>query len=246
MSFSNIFQFVICLLILLTLPLAEQKFLILMNQSLSLIFSSWIMLLVSKVTDKPKVIYILSYIIFWSFIVLCFSNRPMIHFELIFMKGIRSISSFLSLLRMDVQLFWHQLLKIFLYIVIILIFLIIVLNFFSFLYKHLLVVVIWSVVSDSFRPHELQPTRFLCPWDFPGKNTVMDRHSLLQGIFPTQGSNLCILHWQADSLLSKPPGKPIETFILLGNNETSLLLTLYVLSLSFPNALPSASSTMLN
>ena len=138
-----------------TLPLAEHKFLILMNQSLSLIFSSWIMLLVSKVTDKLKVIYILSYIIFWSFIVLCFSNRPMIHFELIFMKGIRSISFFLSLLRMDVQLFWHQLLNIFLYIVIILIFPIIVLNFFSFLYKHLLVVVIWSVVSDSFRPHEL-------------------------------------------------------------------------------------------
>ena len=137
------------------MPLAEQKFLILMNQSLSLIFSSWIMLLVSKVTDKLKVIYILSYIIFWSFIVLCFSNRPMIHFELIFMKGIRSISFFLSLLRMDVQLFWHQLLNIFLYIVIILIFSIIVLNFFSFLYKHLLVVVIWSVVSDSFRPHEL-------------------------------------------------------------------------------------------
>ena len=79
----------------------------------------------------------------------------MIHFELIFMKGIRSISFFLSLLRMDVQLFWHQLLNIFLYIVIILIFPIIVLNFFSFLYKHLLVVVIWSVVSDSFRPHEL-------------------------------------------------------------------------------------------
>ena len=23
-----------------------------------------------------------------------------------------------------------------------------------------------SVVSDSLRPHELQPARFLCPWDF--------------------------------------------------------------------------------
>ena len=28
-----------------------------------------------------------------------------------------------------------------------------------------------SVVSDSFRPHGLLPTRLLCPWDFPGKNT---------------------------------------------------------------------------
>ena len=31
----------------------------------------------------------------------------------------------------------------------------------------------------------------------------------LQGIFLTQGSNLGLLHWQADSLLSEPPGKPI-------------------------------------
>ena len=29
----------------------------------------------------------------------------------------------------------------------------------------------------------------LCSWDFPGKNTGVDCHSLLQGIFPTQGSN---------------------------------------------------------
>ena len=26
------------------------------------------------------------------------------------------------------------------------------------------------VVSDSLQHHELQPTRLLCPWDFPGKN----------------------------------------------------------------------------
>ena len=25
--------------------------------------------------------------------------------------------------------------------------------------------------SDSLQPHGLQPTRLLCPWDFPGKNT---------------------------------------------------------------------------
>ena len=28
-----------------------------------------------------------------------------------------------------------------------------------------------SVVSDSSRPHGLQPTRLLCPWNFPGENT---------------------------------------------------------------------------
>ena len=36
------------------------------------------------------------------------------------------------------------------------------------------------------------PARFLCPWDSPGKNTGVNCHVLLQGIFPTQGSNLCL------------------------------------------------------
>ena len=35
---------------------------------------------------------------------------------------------------------------------------------------------------------------------FPGKNTGVGCHFLLQGIFPTQGWNLCLLHWQVDSL----------------------------------------------
>ena len=38
-----------------------------------------------------------------------------------------------------------------------------------------------SVVSDSWRPHGLQPTRLLCPWDSPGKNTGVGCHVLLQG-----------------------------------------------------------------
>ena len=57
-----------------------------------------------------------------------------------------------------------------------------------------------SVQSDSFG---LQPSRLLCPWDSPGKNTGVGYHFLLQGIFPTQGSNphhLHLLHWQAVSL----------------------------------------------
>ena len=37
-----------------------------------------------------------------------------------------------------------------------------------------------SVVSDSQRPHGLQPTRLLCPWDFPGKSTGVGCHCLLQ------------------------------------------------------------------
>ena len=49
-------------------------------------------------------------------------------------------------------------------------------------------------MSDSLRPPGLQPTGLLSPWDFPGKNTRVGCHSLLQGIFPTQGSNLGLLH----------------------------------------------------
>ena len=37
-----------------------------------------------------------------------------------------------------------------------------------------------SVVSDSYRPHGLQPTRLLHPWDFPGKSTGVGYHCLLQ------------------------------------------------------------------
>ena len=37
-----------------------------------------------------------------------------------------------------------------------------------------------SVVSDSSRPHGLQPTRLLHPWEFPGKSTGVGCHCLLQ------------------------------------------------------------------
>ena len=37
------------------------------------------------------------------------------------------------------------------------------------------------------------------PWDFPGENTGMDCHFQFQGIFPDQGSNLCLLHRPVDS-----------------------------------------------
>ena len=50
----------------------------------------------------------------------------------------------------------------------------------------------------------------LCSWTFPGKNTGVGCHFLLQGIFLTQGWNLCLLcllHWQADSLSTASPPK---------------------------------------
>ena len=56
----------------------------------------------------------------------------------------------------------------------------------------------WTRLSDWTE------LRLLCPWNFWGKNTGLDCHFLLQGFFPTQESNphlLCMLYWQADSLL---------------------------------------------
>ena len=47
---------------------------------------------------------------------------------------------------------------------------------------------------NLLRPHGLSPTRLLCPWDSPGKNTGVDCHSLLQGVLLIQGSNLGLLH----------------------------------------------------
>ena len=35
-------------------------------------------------------------------------------------------------------------------------------------------------MSDSLRPHRLQPTRLPCPWDSPGKNTGAGCHFLLE------------------------------------------------------------------
>ena len=70
-----------------------------------------------------------------------------------------------------------------------------------------------SVVSSSLRLHGLQPSRLLCPWDFPGKNTGVGCHFLLQGIFATQGSSWGILHWQVDSLpLSYQGNHPPQLF----------------------------------
>ena len=51
-----------------------------------------------------------------------------------------------------------------------------------------------SVMSDSLQTHGLQPTRLLCPFDFPGKNTRVGCPCLLQGIFQIQGLNPGLLH----------------------------------------------------
>ena len=68
---------------------------------------------------------------------------------------------------------------------------------------------------------DIGPSGSSCPWDFPGKNTGVACHSLLQGIFPTQGSNPCLLHWQADSLPLSHQGSP-QIIIFLWKSVNSL------------------------
>ena len=51
-----------------------------------------------------------------------------------------------------------------------------------------------SHVQNSLQPHALQPDTFLYLWDSPGKNTRVGCHFLLQGLFPTQGSNPGLPH----------------------------------------------------
>ena len=67
-----------------------------------------------------------------------------------------------------------------------------------------------SVVSNSLRPHGLKPAGLFISWYSPGKNTKVGSHSLLHGIFLTQGSNphlLCFLNLPTYSLPLVPPRK---------------------------------------
>ena len=63
-----------------------------------------------------------------------------------------------------------------------------------------------SVMSNSLQPHGL-----CSPWNSPGQNTGVGTLSLLQGIFPTQGSNPGLLHcrWILYQLSHK--GNPLHS-----------------------------------
>ena len=55
------------------------------------------------------------------------------------------------------------------------------------------------------QPHELQPARLLCPWDYPGRKIEVGCHFLLSWIFQIWGSNpglLWLLLWHMKSLQS--------------------------------------------
>ena len=96
------------------------------------------------------------------------------------------------------------------------------LNHYKFLH-----VCVYSVVSDFSRPHGLQPARLLCPWNFPGENTGVGCHFLLQGIFLTRGLNPSPVSpaLQADSL-------PLSHLGSLGSCKYSTERSLWLHSVS--------------
>ena len=94
-------------------------------------------------------------------------------------------------------------------------------------------------MSNSWPPHGPQPTRLLCPWDSPSKNTEVSCHALFQGILPTQGWNpylLCLLYCQMDSLLLAPREKSQSNYTPIKKKHVMMApftLLLMLLSLSW-------------
>ena len=71
-----------------------------------------------------------------------------------------------------------------------------------------------SVVSNFFRLHRLEPTRLLCPRNFPGKNTGVGCHFLLREIFLTQGLNPGLLHFRQMPYHLSHQGSSLEGLML--------------------------------
>ena len=84
-------------------------------------------------------------------------------------------------------------------------------------------------------------SRFLCPWNFLDNNIGVDCHFLLQGIFPTEGSNCGLLRWQWILLTLSQLGSPVKFFSemlisvivqqhpwskKLGNEQSSLYISI--------------------
>ena len=91
-----------------------------------------------------------------------------------------------------------------------------------FLNRWCVIVGLWCLVAKSCSTllwlHGQAPARLLCLWDFPGKNTRVGCHFLLQGIFLTQRLNLCLLHWQVGSLPLNHVGSPHNQINYIKNN----------------------------
>ena len=95
-------------------------------------------------------------------------------------------------------------------------------------YKCLCAVFSHSVMCDSLQPHGLQPARLLCPWGFSRQEYWSGLSCPPPGDLPNPGIELRYSTLQVDSLLSEPPGKPMNTglgslSLLQGNFPTQEL-----------------------
>ena len=106
-------------------------------------------------------------------------------------------------------------------------------------YDAIAAVLLLSHVRLFVTPWTVAPPRLLCPWDFPAKSTGVSCHFLLQGIFPTQGLNLCLLlgRWffttespRKPILYLLPPGNFISLFQVFFNGMHECLVVVQSLS----------------
>ena len=77
--------------------------------------------------------------------------------------------------------------------------------------QYVKVKVIVTQLCLTLQPRKTLAGQVLCPWNSPGKKTGVDCHSLLQGIFATQGSNPALLHCRQILLPSEPKDVLIKT-----------------------------------
>ena len=79
------------------------------------------------------------------------------------------------------------------------------------------VVCVSSPSCLTLPPYGLEPARLICPEfprNSPGKNAGVGCHSLLQGIFSTQGSNLGFLHCRQILYHLRDQGSPTRTYFI--------------------------------
>ena len=87
-------------------------------------------------------------------------------------------------------------------------------DFFSYIFHSMCCCLVTKMCLTLFLwPHGLEPARHLCPWNFLGKNTVVGCHFLLQGIFPTQGSNRGLLHCRQILYQLSYEGSPVTSLV---------------------------------
>ena len=95
-------------------------------------------------------------------------------------------------------------------------------------------------MSDSLRPHGLQPTRLLCPWDFPGKSTGVGVPLPSPGDLPDPGIEPRSPALQADALPSELKGLAVQgtlkSLLQHHSSKASILLhsAFFIVQISHP------------